>query len=99
MDVGVILQLPSPGMEDAGETGQIGAEEAVVFGKQLYGFGRGMKQGLIAGFLMSTDKVTQFLRYGEGDQEVGTRGLPIKLFFEPLSSLVMLTLGTVAVSA
>lgn len=93
------LELPSPGMEDAGKAGKIGSKETTVFGKGLQGFGRGLKESFIACFLMSTDKVTQFLWYGEGHQEVGTRCLPIKLFFEPLSGLVMMALGTMAVSA
>lgn len=92
------LELLSPGMENAGKAGKIGSQEMIVFGKGLQGFGRGMKEGFIACFLMSTDKVTQFLRHGEGDQEVGTRDLPIKLFFEPLPGFVMLALGAVAVS-
>jgi len=50
------LQRPSPGMEDSGETRQIGAEETVVFGTESQGFGKGMKEGFIAGFLMETDK-------------------------------------------
>jgi hypothetical protein len=58
-----------------------------------------VKEGFIACFLMSTDKVTQFLRHGEGDQEVRTRNLPIDLLFEPLPGLVMLALGAMAVSA
>ena len=33
--MGVELQLPSPGMEDAGEAGKIGPEETRVFGKGL----------------------------------------------------------------
>ncbi len=93
------LELPSPGMEDAGKAGKIGSQETTIFGKGLQGFGRGVKEGFIACFLMSTDKVTQFLRYGEGDHEVGTRDLPIELFFEPLTGLVMLALGAMAVPA
>ena len=37
VDVGVVLELPAPGMEDAGEPWQVRTDEALVVGQPLEG--------------------------------------------------------------
>ena len=37
VDVGVVLELPTPGMQDAGQARQIGADETLVFGEAFEG--------------------------------------------------------------
>ena len=46
VDVGVVLELPAPGVQDAGEPREVGPEAALVGSQPLAGRGRGVKQGL-----------------------------------------------------
>lgn len=95
----MILQLPSPGMEYPGETRQIGAEEFGISGKKFQCVGRGGEESFITGLLMGTDKGTQPLRHREGNEKVRDWDQPFELRFEPLPGFVVLTLGTVTISA
>ena len=44
--MGVVLELPTPGVQDPGEAREIGPEEALVLRQPLDGHGRRLQQGL-----------------------------------------------------
>ena len=98
MDVGVVLELSAPGMQDTGETRQVRPNEALVLSQPLEGRCRGLKQGVVREALMRADKWTQGLRDGEGDEEVWPGELFLQVVLEPLLGFMLLTLGTVTVA-
>jgi len=98
MDVGVVLELPPPGVQDPGEPQEIGPDEALIFGELLKGHGSGLKQSLVRGALMRADEGTQGLRDREGEEEVRSRELFVEVVLEPLLSCMLLTLGAVAIA-
>jgi len=81
MDVGVVLELPTPGLQDTSEPREIGPDETCVFGEPFEGFSRGVKQGLVRGALMRADEGSERLRHGEGEEEVR----PEKLFLQMMA--------------
>ena len=83
VDVGVILELPAPGMEDAGKAREIGADETLVFGEPFERLGRGLEQGVVGDLLMRADKVAQGLRDRKGDEEVRSGELFLQMVLEP----------------
>ena len=99
VDMGMVLELSAPGMEDTGKTGELRTDEALLFGEAFDGLRRGFEQGLVGDVLMRTDKWAQGLRDSEGDEEVGSWELFFKLVMEPLLGFMMLTLRTMAVAA
>jgi hypothetical protein len=70
MDVGVVLELSSPRMQDTGKTRESGPDATRVFGEAFEGLRRRCEQGVVREALMRTDKRTQGLRDREGDEEV-----------------------------
>ena len=98
VDVGVVLELPAPGVQDAGEPREVGPDEALVFGEPFEGRGRRVEQGLVREALMRADEGTQGLRDGEGEEEVRPGQLFVQVVLEPLLGFMLLTLGTVAVA-
>ena len=70
MDVGVVLELSAPGMQDPGKTRESGADETRVFGEPFECRSRSGEQGLVRDALMRADKRAQGLRDGEGKEEV-----------------------------
>jgi len=67
VDVGMILELATPGVQDASKAGQIGTQPAGIASQLLEGLGRGLKQGFIARTLMGAEKVAERLGHGEGE--------------------------------
>jgi hypothetical protein len=98
MDVGVVLELSTPGMQDPGEPQEIGADEALILGELFQSPGRGVKQGLIRGALMRADEGTQGFRDRAGEEEMRSRELCVEVVLEPLLSFLLLTLGAVAIA-
>ena len=98
VDVGVVLELPAPGMQDAGEPREVGPDEALVCGEPFEGRGRGVKHGLVREALMRADEGSEGLRDGEGEEEVRPGQLFVQVVLEPLLGCMLLTLGTVAVA-
>jgi hypothetical protein len=99
MDMGVILQLPPPGMQNPGEAGQIGADVPGIFGQFFDGPGRRRKQRLVGKTLMASAKWSHLLGHGEGEHEVLPRQAAIELPFQPVPAFLVLALGTVAIAA
>src|SRR5262249_22922130 len=70
VDVGVVLELPAPGMQDTGEPREVGPDKALVLGQPLKGHGRRLKHGVVGEALMRADEGTQGLRDREGEEKV-----------------------------
>ena len=98
VDVGVVLELPAPGMEDARETREVGADETFVFGQPLESRCRRLKQGLVREALMRADEGSACLRDGEGEQDVRPGQLCVQVVLEPLLGCMLLTLWAVPVA-
>ena len=98
VDVGVVLELPAPGMQDTGKTRELRPEEALVFGEPFEGRCRRLKQGLVRGALMRADEGSERLRDGKGEEEVRPGQLLLEVVCEPLLGFMLLALGTVAVA-
>jgi len=56
VNVGVVLELPAPGMQDAGEPREVSADEPLVFGEVFEGSRRGVEQGLVGEALLRAEK-------------------------------------------
>ncbi len=97
VDVGMVLDLPAPGVEDAGEAefGSVGLGGADV----LEGGGALAEEEWIEDFGMEEAEVAQFLRQGEGDHEVGHGEEPGFLFGGPDLLVEGAALGAAAVVA
>ena len=98
VDAGVVLQLSAPGVQDTGETWEIGPDAARSFGQPFEGRCRRLKHGLVREALRRAEKGTQGLRDGAGEEEVRSGKLFVQVVFQPLLGCMMLTLGTVAVT-
>ena len=98
MDVGVVLELPAPGVEDTGETREIGPDEALVFGQPLESRCRRLKHGLVREALLRADEGSERLRHGEGEQEVRPGQLLLQVVGEPLLGFMLLTLRAMTIA-
>src|SRR5712691_7544284 len=98
MDVRVVLELPTPGMQDPGEPWEVRADEALVGGQPLESRGRRLQHRLGREALMGADEGSERLRDGEGEEEVRPGQLLLQGMLEPLLGCMLLTLGTVAVA-
>ena len=56
MDVRVVLELSSPGREDAGTPGQVSAEKARIFRETCEGVSKGCEHGLLGHALRRAEK-------------------------------------------
>jgi hypothetical protein len=99
VDVGVILELPTPGMEDAGEPWEISPDETLVCSESFEGERRGGEHGVVGGALMRADEGAERLRDGEGEEEVRPGKLALQVVMKPLLGFMLLALGTVPVAA
>jgi len=79
VDVGVVLQLPAPGVQDTGETREIGPDEALICGQPCEGRCRRRQHGLVREALMRADEGSERLRDGAGEEEVRPRELLVQL--------------------
>ena len=98
MDVGVVLELSAPGMQDPGKTRESGPDEPLVFGEPFESRCRRLKQGLVREALLRADEGSQRLRDGEGEEDVRPGQLFVQVVLEPLLGFMLLTLGAVPVA-
>jgi hypothetical protein len=98
MDVRMILQGTSPGVKDTEEARQIGADVLSIRGKLFHGLGGSLKQGRVSPSLILSDKGAQLFRDRKRDQEVRTGELALKVFFKPLTGLMVLASRAVAIA-
>lgn len=97
--MGVVGQLPAPGVQDPEEAGLVSADELRVVGERFDGPGGRREQGVVAEALMAAEEGPEGLGDGKGEHKRGSGQLPLDLFFEPLLGVVVLAAGTVAVAA
>jgi hypothetical protein len=98
MDVRVVLELPAPRMQDAGEPREVGPDEPLIGGEPFEGERRGLEHGVVREALMRADEGSERLRYGEGEEEVRPGQRLFEVVFKPLLGCMLLTLGAVAVA-
>jgi len=67
MDMGVILQGTTPGVQDAEEPREICADELFIRDKFLHRFGGGLEQGRVGCPLVVANEAAQTLRDGKGE--------------------------------
>jgi len=96
--VGVVLELPAPGMQDAGETRQVCPDAPLVLGQPFEGERRGGEHGVVRAALRRADEGSERLRHGEGEEEVRPGQVLLQVVCEPRLGFMLLTLGTVAVA-
>jgi hypothetical protein len=98
VEVGVVRELPAPGMQDAGETWEVGADTTLVFGEAFESEGRGVEQGLVGEAWMGAEEGTEGLGDSKGDEEVRPWELSLQVMRKPLLGFVLLALGAVAIA-
>jgi hypothetical protein len=98
MDVGMVLQLSSTGVQDPGETREVRPDEPLVFGEPFGSCRRGLEHGLVAKALMRAEKGAEGLGDSKGDQEVRPGKLLLQVALKPLRGFMLLTLGTVSIA-
>ena len=81
MDMGVILQGSSPGVQHAKEARQIGADVTLIKSKFFDGLRGGLKQGGVSSALVFAHKGAQVLWHREGEKEMVSGELAVDLFF------------------
>src|SRR6266851_4841414 len=96
--MGVILQLPPPGVQDTGEPREVCPDEPLVCGEPFEGERRGVEHGVVREALMRADEGSERLRHGEGEEEVRPGPRLFEVVFKPLLGFMLLTLGAVAVA-
>ncbi len=80
MDMGVILEGPSPGVKDSKESREICADVMFIQGKFLHSFGGSLEQDRVSHPLVLTNESAQILRDGKSEQEMVTGELTFHLF-------------------
>src|SRR6185295_11407870 len=70
VQVEVVLERPAPGVQDTGETREVGADETLVFGEAFEGCRRSVEHGVVREALMRADEGSEGLRDGESEEEV-----------------------------
>jgi hypothetical protein len=71
----------------------------LIEGEFFHGVGRGFEQGRVSHALVLSDEATQVLWHREGEKEMVRGELTVDLFFEPLSSLMVLASRAMAIAA
>jgi len=85
-------------MKDAKEARQIGADVTLIKSKFFHGVRGGPKQGGVSGTLIFAHKGAQVLWHRKGEKKVVSGELAVDLFFEPLSSLMLLASRAMAIA-
>src|SRR5262249_33400192 len=98
VDMGVVLELPAPGMEDPGAPREVSADEALVVGQPLESRGRRLAHRLVREALMGAEEGAECLRDGEGEEEGRPRELCVQVMLEPLLGFMLLAVRAVAVA-
>jgi hypothetical protein len=98
MDVGVVLELPAPRVEDPGKTREVGADKTLICGEPFEGERRGVEHGVVPEALMRAEKGAQGLRDGKGEEEVRPGQLVLQVVLEPLLGFMLLTLRAMTIA-
>jgi hypothetical protein len=98
MEVGVIAQVPSPGLQNPDHT-NLATHKAGIVSQLLQGCGGVAKEQIVDELLVASSDSSERGRQGEGDHEVRDWQEKRLLLFQPLLGSIMLAAGTVAISA
>ena len=98
VEVGMVRELPVPGMEDARATREVGAAATFVCGQPLESRCRRLHQGLVREALRRADAGSACRRDGAGAQEVRPGQRCVQVVLEPLLGCMLLTLWAVPVA-
>jgi hypothetical protein len=96
--VGVVLELPAPGVQDTGETREVGADATLVLGEACEGERRGGAHGVGREAVMGAEQGTEGCRDGAGEENVRPGERSLQVVRKPLLGCMMLALGTVPVA-
>jgi hypothetical protein len=96
--VGVVRELPAPGLQDTEKTREVRPDETLVFGEPFEGERRGVAHGVGRDALRRADQGTQGRRDGEGDKDVRPGQWFFQVVLEPLRGCMLRPLGTGAVA-
>ena len=98
VEVGVVRELPAPGMEDARATRAGGADATFVCGQPLASRGRRLPQGLVREALLRAEEGSACRRDGAGEQDVRPGPRCVQVVREPWLGCRLLTLWAVPVA-
>jgi hypothetical protein len=96
--MGMILQGSSPGVQDAEEAGEIGADVLWIEGEFFDRIRRRLEQSGVTDTLVLPHQDAQRFWDRKRDQEMMTRELALDLFFEPLLGFIVLAGGAMAIA-
>jgi hypothetical protein len=99
VNMGRVLELSSPGMQDAGKARQVRTEKTLVCGEALEGSRRGVAQGVVGEALRRAEEGASGLRDGEGEEQVWPGEWSVQGAVYPLRGFLLLPRRTVAVAA
>jgi hypothetical protein len=94
----MILELPAPGMQDAGEPREGGPDAALVGSEPLAGRCRGVKHGLGREALVGAEEGPERLRDGEGQEDVRPGQVFVPVVVEPLLGFMLRTLRAMTIA-
>src|SRR3970282_1607548 len=99
MDMGMIVQGSSPGVQDAEESGEIGPDVLLIEGEFFDGIGGSLEQSGVSQALVLPHEGAQRFWDRKGNQEMVSRELALDLFLQPLLGFIVLTGGAVTIAA
>ena len=94
VEVGVVRELSSPGVQDTKETREVGAAETFVCGEALAGERRGGAHGVVRAAVMRAEKGAEGRGDGKGEEKVRPGKLSLQVVLKPLLACMLLALGT-----
>ena len=95
----MVLQLAPPGVQDTEKAGQIATDKGVIRGQLFNGRRRSLEHGAVTPALVTADDKPQTAGNREGDHEMMSGQLALKLFFQPGLAFLVLALRTVSIAA
>ena len=95
----MIVQGSSPGVQDAEEAGEIGADVLLIEGEFFDGIGGSLEQSGVSQALVSPHEVAQRFWDRKGNQEMVSWELALDLFLQPLLGFIVLAGGAVTIAA
>ena len=98
MDMGMIVQGSSPGVQDAEEAGEIGADVLSIQGEFFDGVRRRLEQRGVSHALVLSHEGAQFFWDRKGNQEMMSWELALDLFLQPLLGFMVLTGGAMTIA-
>jgi len=99
VDVGMVLQSSTPGVQHTEEARQITTDVLWIEGELFDGIGRSFEQSAVSDALVLAQESSQLFGNGKREQEVMPRQLAVDLGLEPLLGFTVLAGGAMAIAA